>query len=58
MAIGPSRADFRAWAQHYTVLPVWRELVADLTTPVAAFARRVRDLFEQAFENYPDNAAD
>ena len=43
MAIGPSRAEFRAWAEQYTVLPVWRELVADLTTPVAAFARCVRD---------------
>jgi len=40
---GPSREEFRKWAKTYTVLPVWRELVADLTTPVAAFARLVRD---------------
>jgi len=43
MAIGPTRQQFREWAQKYTVLPVWQELVADLTTPVAAFARCVRD---------------
>jgi len=43
MSSGPSREDFRKWARTYTVLPVWRELVADLTTPVAAFARCVRD---------------
>ncbi len=39
----PTRADFRALAADYTVVPVWRELVADLTTPVAAFARIVGD---------------
>ncbi|MHB1536201.1 MAG: anthranilate synthase component I family protein [Acidimicrobiales bacterium] len=33
----------RAW----TVVPVWRELLADLTTPVAAFARIAAD--ERAF---------
>lgn len=33
------RAEFRALAREYTVVPVWRELVADLTTPVSAFAR-------------------
>lgn len=43
MSVGPSRDDFHEWARTYTVLPVWRELVADLTTPVAAFARCVRD---------------
>jgi len=43
MTFGPSREQFRKWARSYTVLPVWRELVADLTTPVAAFARCVRD---------------
>lgn len=43
MATGPSREQFRAWARDYTVLPVWRTLVADLTTPVAAFARCVRE---------------
>jgi anthranilate synthase component 1 len=35
----PSRDDFAALARQYTVVPVWRELLADLTTPVAAFAR-------------------
>ncbi|CAN5641800.1 anthranilate synthase component I [soil metagenome] len=39
----PSRDDFRALARHHTVVPVWRELLADLTTPVAAFARMVGD---------------
>lgn len=43
MSVGPTRDRFRSWANEYTVLPVWRELVADLTTPVAAFARCVRD---------------
>jgi anthranilate synthase component I len=36
-----SREDFRALARSYTVIPVWRELLADLTTPVAAFCRLV-----------------
>jgi anthranilate synthase component 1 len=36
---GPSRDDFASMAGQYTVVPVWRELLADLTTPVAAFAR-------------------
>lgn len=43
MGVGPSREQFRSWAKEYTVVPVWRELVADLTTPVAAFARCVSD---------------
>ncbi|MFB0927743.1 MAG: anthranilate synthase component I, partial [Acidimicrobiales bacterium] len=43
MSSGPSREQFHEWAATYTVLPIWRELVADLTTPVAAFARLVRD---------------
>jgi anthranilate synthase component 1 len=37
--IRPSRAEFRALAREHTVIPVWRELLADLVTPVAAFAR-------------------
>ncbi len=36
---GPSRENFASLAQQHTVVPVWRELLADLTTPVAAFAR-------------------
>ncbi len=39
----PTRDDFRALAADHTVVPVWRDLVADLTTPVAAFARIVGD---------------
>jgi anthranilate synthase component 1 len=38
----PSRDEFAALAKDYTVVPVWRELLADLTTPVAAFARLAR----------------
>jgi anthranilate synthase component 1 len=41
--IQPSRDDFRALARDHTVIPVWRELLADLTTPVAAFSRLVGD---------------
>jgi anthranilate synthase component 1 len=39
----PTREEFRALARTHTVIPVWRELLADLTTPVAAFARLVGD---------------
>jgi anthranilate synthase component 1 len=39
--IRPSRDEFRALARDHAVLPVWRDLLADLTTPVAAFARLV-----------------
>ncbi len=38
----PSREDFQALAVDYNVVPVWRELVADLTTPVATFNRLVQ----------------
>ena len=34
---------FRRLAADHTVVPVWRELVADLTTPVAAYARLCGD---------------
>ena len=34
---------FRSLATDHTVVPVWRELVADLTTPVAAYARLCGD---------------
>jgi len=43
MTTGPTREQFRDWAQTHTIVPIWRELVADLTTPVAAFARCVRN---------------
>ena len=39
--INPSRDQFRVLARVHTVIPVWRELLADLTTPVAAYARLV-----------------
>ena len=39
--IRPDRREFHRLAAEWTVVPVWRELVADLTTPVAAFARTV-----------------
>ena len=38
-----SRAQFHTLAADHTVVPVWRELVADLTTPVSAFARVAGD---------------
>ena len=41
--IRPSRDEFRALARDHSVVPVWQELLADLTTPVAAFARVVGD---------------
>jgi anthranilate synthase component 1 len=39
----PSRDDFRALARTHSVVPVWREVLGDLITPVAAFARVVGD---------------
>ncbi len=41
--IQPSREAFRSLARDHTVVPVWREVLADLITPVAAFARVVGD---------------
>ena len=38
-----SRDEFRALARTATVVPVWREVVADLATPVAAYLRLVGD---------------
>ena len=35
------RSGFHALAAHHTVVPVWREVLADLETPVAAFAKLV-----------------
>ncbi|HEX2117786.1 MAG TPA: anthranilate synthase component I [Acidimicrobiales bacterium] len=37
----PSRSDFHALAAGHTVVPVWREVVADLETPVSAFLKLV-----------------
>jgi anthranilate synthase component 1 len=39
--IRPTRDEFADLAKEWTVVPVWRELLADLTTPVAAFTRLV-----------------
>jgi len=36
---GPSKEEFATLARSYSVVPVWRELLADLSTPVSAFAR-------------------
>jgi anthranilate synthase component 1 len=41
--IQPSREAFRALARDHTVVPVWRDLLADFVTPVSAFARIVGD---------------
>jgi anthranilate synthase component 1 len=47
---GLSRDEFASLARDHTVVPVWRELLADLTTPVAAFSRVARgDLEDRAF---------
>jgi len=40
-AVRPSRDDFRALARDHTVVPVWREVLADLETPVSAFVKLV-----------------
>jgi anthranilate synthase component 1 len=37
----PSREEFRKLAADHTVVPVWLEVISDLITPVAAFARCV-----------------
>ena len=41
--VRPSLDEFRSLARTHTVIPVWRELLADLTTPVAAYNRLVGD---------------
>jgi len=41
MQFRPTREEFRELARDHTVVPVWAEVLADLTTPVAAFARVV-----------------
>ena len=43
MTARPTRDEFRALARDHTVVPVWDEVLADLTTPVAAFLRVVGD---------------
>jgi anthranilate synthase component 1 len=41
--IRPSRAEFRELARDFTVVPVWREVLADLETPLSAFVKLVGD---------------
>jgi len=41
--VSPSREEFHVLAANHSVVPVWRELLADLITPVAAFARLCGD---------------
>ena len=43
MTANPSRDDFRGLAARHRVVPVWRELIADLATPVSEFLRLVGD---------------
>jgi anthranilate synthase component I len=43
VTLRPTRDEFRALAREHTVIPVWRDVLADFTTPVAAFARLVGD---------------
>src|SRR5438270_13965139 len=35
----PSREEFERLAADYPVVPVWREVIADLETPVSAFSK-------------------
>src|SRR5262249_59524245 len=37
----PSRDEFLSLARQHTVVPVWREVLADLETPVSAFVKLV-----------------
>lgn len=43
LRLRPTRDEFRALAAGHTVVPVWAELLGDLETPVAAFAKLVGD---------------
>jgi anthranilate synthase component 1 len=38
---GPTRDEFVALARDHTVVPVWREVLGDLETPVSAFVKLV-----------------
>ena len=42
-AAQPSLDEFRSLAADHTVVPVWREVLADLETPVSAFVKLVGD---------------
>ncbi len=39
----PDRETFLALAREHTVVPVWREVLADMDTPLSAFAKLVGD---------------
>jgi anthranilate synthase component 1 len=39
--VAPGAEGFRSLAEHHRIVPVWRELVADTVTPVAAFLQIV-----------------
>jgi anthranilate synthase component I len=39
--VRPARDDFRSLAARHRVVPVWREVLADLETPVSAFVKLV-----------------
>ena len=43
MRIQPSRDEFKAFAVDHAIVPVWTEVLGDLETPVAAFAKLVGD---------------
>ena len=43
LVMRPGREAFRSLAADHTVVPVWTELLADLETPVAAYAKLVGD---------------
>jgi anthranilate synthase component 1 len=42
-ALKPTLDEFRALARDHTVVPVWREVLADLETPVSAYLKIVGD---------------
>jgi anthranilate synthase component 1 len=43
MRFQPTREAFHAFAAEHAIVPVWTEILADLETPVAAFAKLVGD---------------
>jgi anthranilate synthase component 1 len=47
--IRPSRQEFASLAERYTVVPVWMEVMADLTSPVAAYCRVAAGEGERSF---------
>src|SRR5258708_19538876 len=49
--IRPTREGFARLARAHTVVPVWREVLADQATPVAGFARVVGDAPGFLFES-------